>query len=102
MFNVIKKTYTQAKAIAREFGKECVNIVFHGTGLSIREHQRRTVENFLLLRGKCNVPIVPVVQGFTVEDYHYCIDLYAAHGVDLRDFPTVGVGSKEFSLGLRA
>lgn len=62
------------------------------TGLSLREHQDRTVENYLSLRGT-GLPFVPVLQGWTVDDYHACADLYESAGVDLAAEPTVGVGS---------
>ncbi len=66
---------------------------FAGTGLSVREHQIRTVENFLELEGSCQVPIIPVIQGFSIDEYHDCIELYVRNGVDLTTYPTVGVGS---------
>lgn len=66
---------------------------FVGTGLSVRRHQELTVENFLELNGMCKVPIVPVIQGFTKDEYHECIDLYYENGIDLTEFETVGVGS---------
>lgn len=66
--------------------------VFKGTGLSVEEHQRRTVENFLALRQL--VPtVIPVIQGWTVFDYWRCLEMYADHKIDLRQFPCVGVGS---------
>ncbi|MGV9383497.1 deazapurine DNA modification protein DpdA family protein [Nonomuraea sp. NPDC003707] len=71
------------------------------TGLTIREHQRRTVENFLLLtelwdkygtHPEC--PVMPVIQGWTVDDYLACVALYEENGVRLaEDYPIVGVGS---------
>ncbi|MFI8977394.1 hypothetical protein ACIGO9_31260 [Nocardia asteroides] len=43
---------------------------FAGTGLSVREHQRRTVENFLELHALGpDVPFIPVLQGQSVSDY---------------------------------
>ena len=35
---------------------------------------------------------MPVLQGYTVEDYLRCWDMYAAAGVDLAQYPVVGVG----------
>lgn len=93
MFKVLEKTYVEAKSIAKNFGKNCVGLVFHGTGLSIRKHQLRTVKNFIELWKACKVPIIPIIQGYSIEDYHYCINLYELYGVDLRKFPVVGVGS---------
>ncbi|OKI19294.1 hypothetical protein [Streptomyces sp. CB03911] len=64
------------------------------TGLSVLEHQRRTVTNYLELAAEApDLPIVPVLQGWDLDDYRRCVDLYAASGVDLRTFPTVGIGS---------
>lgn len=64
------------------------------TGLSVREHQERTVENFLDLRSRApHLPIIPVLQGWVAEDYDYCVRLYENASVDLTKEPTVGVGS---------
>lgn len=68
-------------------------VFFEGTKLSVLEHQQRTVDNFLELDGRCSVPIIPVIQGFTMDEYHYCIDLFSKNGVDLTTRPVVGVGS---------
>lgn len=67
---------------------------FAGTGLSVEEHQRRTVDNFLLLRQLApDLPFAPVLQGYTLEDYERCAQMYADAGVDLAAEPIVGVGS---------
>jgi len=64
------------------------------TGLSVAEHQHRTVANYLQLRHLASdLPIVPVVQGYTVDDYLRCVDRYAAVGIDLSTAALVGVGS---------
>jgi hypothetical protein len=64
------------------------------TGLSVEDHQRRTVANFLDLRERApELPYVPVLQGWTRRDYERCVALYEAAGVDLRRAPRVGVGS---------
>jgi hypothetical protein len=64
------------------------------TGLTLRTHQRRTVANYLRLRDlDPDVPIIPVLQGQSLADYHRCADLYDRHGVDLTGLPLVGVGS---------
>lgn len=65
-----------------------------GTGLSVAEHQRRTVASYLELTATApDVPWVPVLQGWAEGDYHRCADLYAAAGVELAAMPVVGVGS---------
>lgn len=64
------------------------------TGLSVAEHQRRTVDNFLLLRDEApDLPFIPVLQGWTMRDYVTCLKLYAEAGVDLTKEATVGIGS---------
>jgi hypothetical protein len=64
------------------------------TGLSVHEHQRRTVENFLLLRAMApDLPFIPVVQGWELADYLRCVELYATAGIDLTAEPLVGLGS---------
>lgn len=66
------------------------------TGLTIGEHQRRTVENYPELldawpqHSDATCPFVPVLQG---GDYLRCIELYQAAGVDLTAVPLVGIGS---------
>lgn len=69
-------------------------MVFAGTGLSVAEHQARTVANLLELRAIApDLPWVPVVQGYALPEYLRCVDLYAANGVDLTTEPLVGLGS---------
>ncbi len=66
---------------------------FVGTHLSVEEHQRRTVENFLELRSHApELRIAPVIQG-TLNSYERCVELYENAGVDLRAEPVVGLGS---------
>jgi hypothetical protein len=64
------------------------------TGLTVAEHQARTVENFLHLRELApDLPIIPVLQGWILSDYLACVDQYDRAGVDLLAAPVVGVGS---------
>lgn len=62
------------------------------TGLTVIEHQARTVGNYLDLRA-LGAPVIPVLQGWTLGDYLRCVRLYADAGVDLAAAPTVGLGS---------
>jgi len=82
----------------------CEDIVIHGgtagplrfvgTGLSVAEHQARTVANFLQLRAEApDLPFVPVLQGFRADEYLACVALYRQAGVDLAAEPLVGLGS---------
>src|SRR5690606_35190251 len=72
----------------------CEPQVLAKTGLTIREHQWRTVENYRELR--ClgpYLPFVPVLQGWDVRDYMHHIEMYDKAGVDLRQKSLVGIGS---------
>jgi hypothetical protein len=67
---------------------------FVGTHLSVPEHQARTVANLLDLRKLApDLPFIPVLQGYTLDEYLHCIDLYTAAKVDLASEPIVGLGS---------
>lgn len=72
---------------------------FAGTGLSVVEHQRRTVANFIELQDLWYAeddresPFMPVLQGYTLSEYLFCWDLYSSCGIDLANYPVVGVGS---------
>lgn len=75
-------------------GGKFKTMTFAGTGLSVEEHQERTVSNFLeLVDAEPGLPWVPVLQGYEVDEYHRCADLYETAGVDLAGFDLVGVGS---------
>lgn len=64
------------------------------TGLTVAEHQARTVSNFLDLRAEDDsLPIIPVLQGWTLASYEQCIARYEHAGVDLTREPVVGLGS---------
>lgn len=69
----------------------CEPTVIEKTGLSVREHQERTVANYLNLRDRG--PFVPVLQGQHLADYEVCIDLYRSAGVDVWAEPTIGLGT---------
>jgi hypothetical protein len=75
----------------------CEPQVLARTGLSVLEHQRRTVDNFVELQmlwgDEETSPFMPVLQGLRAADYVRCMDLYARAGIDLTRFPVVGLGS---------
>jgi len=62
-------------------------------------HQERTVANFVHLQelwaaeSGDESPIMPVLQGWEVEDYLRCVRMYRDAGVDVTDYPVVGLGS---------
>lgn len=71
----------------------CESPMLAKSGLTIAEHQRLTVTNFLDLRFLADdLPFVPVLQGQTLDDYRRCADLYCSWGVDLST-SLVGLGS---------
>ncbi len=69
----------------------CEPTMLEKTGLTIREHQERTVANYLELRGRG--PFIPVLQGWSLADYLACVELYRDAGVNLTEEPLVGLGS---------
>lgn len=72
----------------------CEPWVLDKTGLTVTEHQERTVENYLELHALApDLPFVPVLQGWERDDYHRHADAYTAAGVDLTTQPVVGIGS---------
>ncbi|AKF12401.1 queuine tRNA-ribosyltransferase [Mycobacterium phage Ashraf] len=77
----------------------CEPDMVHRTGLSVAEHQRRTVANYVELRrlwGEVSdehCPFMPVLQGYEVSDYAKCMSMYADAGIDLHNIELVGVGS---------
>ncbi len=71
----------------------CEAQVIARTGLSVAQHQQRTVENFCRLDAARSGVFIPVLQGWSQGEYESCVDLYARCGVDLWARPLVGVGS---------
>lgn len=69
------------------------------TRSTVEEHQARTVANYLDLCDRwarvsdAECPFMPVLQGWTFDDYHRHADQYARAGVDLAAQHLVGVGS---------
>ncbi len=70
----------------------CEPFILEKTGLSIREHQERTVRNYLELVSLA-APVVPVLQGWEIDDYLRCVDLYFDYGVYLDELAIVGLGT---------
>jgi len=64
------------------------------TGLTVADHQRLTVENFLELNSLApELPWIPVLQGWSLGDYLDHADAYGRAGVSLADETIVGVGT---------
>lgn len=72
----------------------CEPMILAKTGKTVRDHQRLTVENYSALRSLApELPWVPVLQGWGLDDYLRCADLYDRAGVALAALPLVGVGT---------
>lgn len=71
----------------------CEPHVLAGTGRSVQQHQEETVQRYLDLIDLVGVPVPPVLQGFALDDYWRCVDLYTSAGVDLIAAPLVGLGT---------
>lgn len=70
----------------------CEPFMLHGR--TVTDHQRRTVNNFCELRHiGTAAPVIPVLQGWTLDDYLRCVDLYEQAGVSLENEQLVGLGS---------
>lgn len=64
------------------------------TGLKISQHQFNTTLNYIELReADASLPFIPVIQGWSIDDYFRHIELYGRLGVDLTKEPLVGIGS---------
>jgi hypothetical protein len=64
------------------------------TRLTVEEHQQRTLENYLeLIERAPDLPWIPVLQGWTLDEYHRHAEAYCGVGIDLTTMPTVGIGS---------
>ena len=72
----------------------CEPAMLARTGLTVAEHQARTVANYLELRALApELPFIPVLQGWTIAHYLDCVDRYTRAGIDLTALPLVGLGS---------
>lgn len=67
----------------------CEPFVLEKTGWNVETHQRLTVANFEYLRDALGPLVIPVLQGWAVDDYLRCAEMYG----DLADEAVVGVGS---------
>jgi hypothetical protein len=63
-------------------------------GGTVTAHQVYTVENYLeLVDIAPDLPFIPTLQGWELDDYLAHIDMYRQYGIDLTEFATVGLGS---------
>lgn len=76
------------------YGGEFAGLSFVGTRLTETDHQKRTVANLVELRTLApELPIIPVLQGWSKVSYLRCADMYAESGIDLTKEPLVALGS---------
>lgn len=72
----------------------CEPFMIEKTGLTIRHHQERTIASYLELTSLSQkVNFIPIIQGFAIDDYFHCVELYQSSGIDLTKADIVGVGS---------
>lgn len=84
----------------------CEPFILAKTGLTVADHQARTIANFRRLtdlwwdtqdahdlRDPALCPFMPVLQGWTSDDYRRHADAYYAAGIRLEDYQLVGLGS---------
>lgn len=106
LFGEWRTTATQYIGEVRRFEKEigrldwaapqdwmCEPEVLKKTGMTVGDHQRLTLGNFLWLRDNLGGSVIPVLQGWALDDYLRHLEMYELHGVTLSAERTVGVGS---------
>jgi hypothetical protein len=76
------------------YGRMCEPYILAKTGSTVQRNQRLTVDSYCELRDLApDVPWLAELQGWELDDYHRCADLYERTGIDLTALPAVGVGS---------
>lgn len=74
----------------------CEPVMLGKTRMTVHEHQARTLVSVLELRRLLHgegLHIVPVLQGWNLDDYLRHVDQYRTAGIDLATEPLVGLGS---------
>lgn len=72
----------------------CEPTIIKRTGLSVWEHQTRTIDSFVkLCMIDTGIHFIPVLQGWRQEDYLRHIEMYRNRGVELERERLVGVGT---------
>jgi hypothetical protein len=72
----------------------CSPLVLQATGLTIEEHQSKTIRSLIDLRESAShIHWIPVLQGWDVKSYLDHFTAYRAYGLQLENEPLVGVGS---------
>lgn len=72
----------------------CEPFITAKTKKTVKEHQTLTTDSFIHLNNiGLETPIIPIIQGYTLEEYKDHIDHYLSRNIDLTKYPTVGIGS---------
>jgi hypothetical protein len=72
----------------------CEDIVLQKTGLSVLEHQKRTIDNFIKSKSLApEIPWIACLQGWEPGNYLEHVEQYAKRGIDLTQEKIVGLGS---------
>jgi hypothetical protein len=71
----------------------CEPFMLAKTGLTVEDHQRRTILNFERLRYALGDLVIPVLQGWTQDDYLRHWEMYERFHFPLDNEPLVGLGS---------
>jgi hypothetical protein len=71
----------------------CEPFMLEKTGMTVQQHQRLTIENYKRLENQLGDLVIPVLQGWTRDDYMRCFELYHRVGVDLEWKNVVGLGT---------
>jgi hypothetical protein len=72
----------------------CEPVMLAKTGKTVREHQKLTTANLIELRTLApDIGFIPVLQGWSADDYLRHAEDYGRAGIDLAAEPVVGVGS---------
>jgi len=72
----------------------CEPQILKQTGLTVKQHQRLTIDNYLQLRTiSPQLPFIPALQGWEPDDYLRHRDMYHNAGIDLTKVDRVGMGT---------
>jgi hypothetical protein len=72
----------------------CEPAIRERTGFDVATHQTLTLHNYLELRALApELPWVPVLQGWTLDEYFEHVEAYERAGVALHTLPRVGLGT---------
>jgi hypothetical protein len=89
--------------VSREIGKMawaaimdwmCEDVVLRKTGLTVLEHQKRTIDNYIESKSQApEIPWIACLQGWEPNEYQNHVEQYARRGVFLDREHLVGLGS---------